>query len=1144
MTSTRPPVVPSKNALRILRRLALQSSTIVGAVGSVCGLAAINYDATQRVELAKRIADTKRTLKSFSNGRGAAHVQRMFEAAERGEDFTLDPGKQAQRRKKRSYSALATEKFDTGNGKDDWLTLSVNNTATVASSPALTYTWNAGLPSDPSDLMKFLDSRSSATTTAWKTNTAKKAVHSTNKPIEGEGSYTGEPPLLWELTETRTHARWAPRNSLHGLKELKPHNVSTLQDIHQRHLEQSTNIATPKASLEKHLVDFNHQKHLPTQGEISDDFNFWSWGGQSFDPKVSRQVRVKPEPGPDVAFEMNVQISTEDLSAQLHEPALIIPHEEPGQDKKPSDGIIKTKRKGRSDSRQRVESRPKVVSNSSAAEKIIAATQLQHKVSSHMVYGGTTASKTISKGSIDDVFDSWISPSGFSIDTPSREGDLTTASMLESSFERTGLSLANFPFKPSDLPATDTAYLDRSEFIVENLNFKHDDVSATAFVYGTDTSFSPAANSATLHTSDIQIESSSPMDGQIFMPTFTMDDQVSIHDPGKDTLIANIRKFLSEDRVKEARSEWLKLLDMQTHINTSEQYEELLLLWHQFTHKFGWNKGASHPALRRLAHHLFLEGKDISAAAEILFSLQEQSNESRDMVQIRRLVTTTAAAYLHDIRMDAVDPEAIYQGLQHIIRAAKHRRVPLCEEMFIPVLIHYCSIPDTRRARLIYTEMTHMYNIEPSLHAVSLIITAYAAAGEWDRVRETFEVLHDNSLSRQQPHGYASLFSNVFRIFASQHPIAEVYDFLVHGIGYLGVIPLPSISITLIQACMSSRRYDLMQEWAETVRIMFPGVGILNNNVCWHVAETWNRLEVDCEEIEQTCNALAYRKSGQPFTDRFVTIAREAMAESLARRILAGQAEEDKSRLVGYIEQALASDQTTEILGDTQDLYLKKEIAAASRLERIFKANKMGVFRATKIESPTTKPAISPKSYTETVTSFPKSLTERNLPSPETLRLVIQDYFEDRDRRNLPLDRSILEYVCSKLRRSKRYYDITYLLDNLTTSRGIDVLNAELLTLWLRCALDLRSLIQLRKVFWAALDSCSAIRLTQRFLLLANMGIFRARPQRLGRLDSQESKELAWLFKRLLWVMRTQQQMALLRFQEEGGSKLLKEAAQ
>ncbi|KAM5456886.1 hypothetical protein MaudCBS49596_001128 [Microsporum audouinii] len=86
-------IVPSRSALRVLRRLALAGST-ASVIGSICTVATITYEVNRRVSLAENLVKQKRTLESscpnYSTlGRGIA-VERMMEAAEAGEFLGLD----------------------------------------------------------------------------------------------------------------------------------------------------------------------------------------------------------------------------------------------------------------------------------------------------------------------------------------------------------------------------------------------------------------------------------------------------------------------------------------------------------------------------------------------------------------------------------------------------------------------------------------------------------------------------------------------------------------------------------------------------------------------------------------------------------------------------------------------------------------------------------------------------------------------------------------------------------------------------------------------------------------------------------------------------------------------------------------------
>src|ERR1700677_2628135 len=82
--STTSQIVPSKNALRALRKLALGGTTVVGAIGSVSGVAYVSYHIRQRIHLAERTVETKRLIQSqpmYTTNR-RAHMATIFDMYE------------------------------------------------------------------------------------------------------------------------------------------------------------------------------------------------------------------------------------------------------------------------------------------------------------------------------------------------------------------------------------------------------------------------------------------------------------------------------------------------------------------------------------------------------------------------------------------------------------------------------------------------------------------------------------------------------------------------------------------------------------------------------------------------------------------------------------------------------------------------------------------------------------------------------------------------------------------------------------------------------------------------------------------------------------------------------------------------------
>lgn len=99
------PAVPSRNALRVLRRLALAGST----VGGFCTVAAITYDVHRRVRVAERIVENKRALQTsapnYDATSAARRLARMIEVAEAGDFNGMDTFKEEEARKLQQTAA-------------------------------------------------------------------------------------------------------------------------------------------------------------------------------------------------------------------------------------------------------------------------------------------------------------------------------------------------------------------------------------------------------------------------------------------------------------------------------------------------------------------------------------------------------------------------------------------------------------------------------------------------------------------------------------------------------------------------------------------------------------------------------------------------------------------------------------------------------------------------------------------------------------------------------------------------------------------------------------------------------------------------------------------------------------------------------
>ncbi|KAE8154143.1 hypothetical protein BDV25DRAFT_148316 [Aspergillus avenaceus] len=112
------PAVPSRNALRVLRRLALAGST----VGSFCTVAAITYDVHRRVRVAERIIENKRALQTsapnYDATSAARRLARMMEVAEAGEYTGMENFKEEDQKLRQAQAMQGEAGENSLNGGD------------------------------------------------------------------------------------------------------------------------------------------------------------------------------------------------------------------------------------------------------------------------------------------------------------------------------------------------------------------------------------------------------------------------------------------------------------------------------------------------------------------------------------------------------------------------------------------------------------------------------------------------------------------------------------------------------------------------------------------------------------------------------------------------------------------------------------------------------------------------------------------------------------------------------------------------------------------------------------------------------------------------------------------------------------------
>jgi hypothetical protein len=101
------PLVPSKDALRVLRQLALAGSTL-----ATIGIVTVNYHVYRRIKFAEQLLETKKQIRALSTGKRGAHMARMIEAAENGRPCDIQAMRQLRMEEKRLAQLASAAVYD------------------------------------------------------------------------------------------------------------------------------------------------------------------------------------------------------------------------------------------------------------------------------------------------------------------------------------------------------------------------------------------------------------------------------------------------------------------------------------------------------------------------------------------------------------------------------------------------------------------------------------------------------------------------------------------------------------------------------------------------------------------------------------------------------------------------------------------------------------------------------------------------------------------------------------------------------------------------------------------------------------------------------------------------------------------------
>jgi hypothetical protein len=482
------------------------------------------------------------------------------------------------------------------------------------------------------------------------------------------------------------------------------------------------------------------------------------------------------------------------------------------------------------------------------------------------------------------------------------------------------------------------------------------------------------------------------------------------------------------------------------------------------------------------------------------------------------------------------------------------QKIDLGEGLFFGTIRRLSSSGQVEKAQALFDEMVYYHGIEPSFLTRSVLVVGHGRAGDWDRVTKEIETMHTmHDLPRREPFGYSSMFNDVLVEYASRRSIAQTHDFLVHALGYWGLVPTSAISATAIQAFLRHRRYDLVREWIETVRVLFPQVDTETSRFAWHLGSVFEDINASCVEVEETCKALCYRTDASKVREPLREMVRLALARDLAAKLHAaevaeaGRQKEDNFppsspwALGHLLERAQTFAPGSPAEGKSQSKQsqeareLVSQVESVARLDKLFRTpgeytGAPSAIVNESLPSPNLGHGSRAGHIASLQSTLPGELMSDILPIFPEVQRLLDKHYSTRYSAGLPTSHAILKYTCQKLRRQDRIFDAMRLLIATfdgpyvqTPSMGV-MFDLPIMEMWLRFAYEVKSLSHCLTVLWAVLDAGEGYLLTSKFVLLATMSYHKIRMNRWDSLavsNPSRHKELGYLLERLrrrLWA--------------------------
>ena len=1040
-------IVPSKNALRALRKLALGGSTVVGAVGSISGLACVSYDIRQRIHLAESIVETKRVLHSqpISNPNRKAQMAAIFEMYEKGQG---KEGNESWRDFSRRARRQSTPK-NVDNGReviDSVLGKEVLPHTNVARGPLDVRSTGGGLQS-PSRGPTVLSVPSRP---SW-------------KRLQVD---PGEIASLHHNQNSPTAQRIMEATS-------KPHKLG-INTVYGRPRE-----IRDISPVQKIITATQQQHKLPSD--------------VVFGQPASRRDEGLPE-----------------LASCVQQ------------------WLTPTNRTTAGASQVTTSKRPKAAS---IAMRSVGASR-QHSTLATMPrndveYLGIWPSTTESQ--YDDRF---IQKDGTMF--RSDEKGLNSGTLSLPSAQKMKAHPAPKKHKTQRMPrrqliSQDLAMLKETRDVSAKLSALIDSALwrpnlATEEVYDISayplsvTDLAPLstdaqANKSTAKHRRLHKTAKTPFQSSVLEQLLTVIPIVQIRTgtPAARAILANAMKIYAQG----GRAQDFRAID-KLHLELAARVRLPFIV-----------------PIRQLVRFLLKAGddKDCRRAGDILYSFDLVEESRGDLATAPRKYRRerNALSYIDFLCSGSDSRASVVQEFRKVLRVVHLRGEKPTEGMFRPVLNLLFERGDFDYLRKTYEEMKTVHGIEPTGLTRTILLLGYAKQNDWAQVVTEFEAVHLEGMSRKEPSSYSTMFSKVFRQHALSESVEKTHDFLVNAICYWGLVPSSAVSAIAVQTYVRHRRYDLVKEWIEVVRHMFPNIKSISDAFAYELSRTWSESGASCEDIEATCMSI-FEGVDHVVPGRFKAVAQESLASHLAHKIHAirsdGEASDDRSAafedtydLLSQLQSAfeVISSHAEEggLLRHRGAVDLLAQSGAVLRLHNFFggEAN---------IAMPSVEPAVRLDRSTRTqmvrldpeptnlAAPIPGILRRDILPDRETVVSLVSDHYSQQLKLGQSLSHDVLKVACHGLEQTDRHYDILWLISRIYQgpavqgSKGV-MFDIGIIQTWMEAAYRLKSAVACKNILTAVLEKGTAIKLTQQFMVLLSM----VAKKMFGQLDVISAKEMA-----------------------------------